>query len=212
MPRRLSDSGPAKIALPSGHALVGFPTFARDTPDLTSVANVQAQAAAFLAVMTCQLRVLSLLKPLIEIITNLSNPSPTSLQQFARAAVDLRPCLTMTSPTILQPFLRDLLCVQIKGLAELRESLRAILAGTAGRITPAKLRVLLSRYPPIVELFDLARGFYLLVGIDLPPAPPLSDSTDRGSLQQDSRMLADFIAALKTIGDALGACRSARLP
>jgi hypothetical protein len=206
MPSRLSDSDTAKIALPSGHAIVGFPIFVRDTPALTSMANVQGQAAAFLAVMACQLRVLNLLKPLIEIVTNQSNPSPTSLQEFARAAADLRPCLAMTSPPMLQPFLRDLLCVQIRGLAQLREDLRAIVDGTMGRITRAKLRMLLSRYPPIVELFDLARSLYVLMGIDLPVAPTLSASTDRGSLQQDRRMLGSFVAALKTISDALGGC------
>lgn len=66
---------------------------------------------------------LEIMKPLIEIINNLPNPPLQALQEFSKAAVDLAPCLLSTTPAPLIPFLRDVLCLQIRRLNCLRQNL-----------------------------------------------------------------------------------------
>lgn len=205
MPKTTSNMIAAQLTLPSGVHLMGFPSLKNDAPAVTAATNLQAQVAALLAVTECQFRVLALLEPLTKLIPNMAQPSPAALQDFERAAVELQPCFAMTTAPVLLPFLRDLLCLQIESLTNVRESLQAVLSGGAGRGS-AHIQALLSRYPPVVDLLDLARAFYLIAGIDLPAAPELSANTDPAALRQSVRSIDGLIQSLVTIADALGGC------
>jgi Type VI secretion system/phage-baseplate injector OB domain len=83
-------SAPA-VHLPTGsilHAIVGN---AEPLVDCALTADLQRQTAAWLASTECLLKILALLKPLIDVIEHLPTPLPSTLQEFAMAAADLHP-------------------------------------------------------------------------------------------------------------------------
>src|SRR5215471_13726028 len=101
-----------KLTLPGGGRLEGFPILAAQTAACSAASNLLAQAAPLLAAMQCQSRVLNLLRPLIDIILALPNPPGRAVQNFAKAAADLEPCLLTTTPAALLPLMRDLICLE----------------------------------------------------------------------------------------------------
>src|SRR5207244_9229349 len=105
-----------KLTLPSGGTLEGFPTLAAQTAACSAASNLLAQAAPLLATMHCQSKVLNLLRPLIDIVRGLPSPPVRAIQNFAKAAEDLEPCLFTTTPTALLPLIRDLICLEIRAL------------------------------------------------------------------------------------------------
>jgi hypothetical protein len=119
-----SPDGPvSSIQLPNGGSPRPFPTLRRATVECATALNLQTQIAPLIVLMECQGRMLEIMKPLIEIINNLPNPPLQALQEFSKAAVDLAPCLLSTTPAPLIPFLRDVLCLQIRRLNCLRQNL-----------------------------------------------------------------------------------------
>ena len=95
------------------------------------------------------------------------------------------------------PFLRDLLCLEIRSLSFLRQNLTS-----AGREGPA-IRTVLDSYQATVGLLDLAGTLFRTAGLQIPAAPTLSGSTDTGSLSADDAAMKDFIAVLTIAADSL---------
>lgn len=136
---RIPKPSPLKITLPMGelHALndisKGIPN------DCSMTFNLMLQLAPFLASITCLLRMLKLLKPLVDIVTGLPKPpSPTLLKDFADAAVELAPCFAM--PAMVIPFAKDIICFIRAVLACLltqMKSVRDMMSGLALRIEAA---------------------------------------------------------------------------
>jgi Type VI secretion system/phage-baseplate injector OB domain len=81
-----------------------------------TTADLQRQAAPWLASMACLLRVLALLKPLIDIVKSLPTPAPASIVAFDEAAAALEPCLMMNTPVAALPLVKDLLCLTLQSL------------------------------------------------------------------------------------------------
>ncbi len=133
--------------------------------------------------MECLLRVLALLKPLVDIIDQLPSPSPASLAQFAKAAAALRPCLPIDTPATALPLVRDLLCLSL-------QSLRCLLDQRSAPIERA------DTVAGIQGVLDLARPFFDAAGL-----PPVQLST----LADTNALLGD-INALQGMADALGGC------
>jgi hypothetical protein len=67
------------------------------------------------------LKILALLKPLIDVINQLPSPSLTSLRAFDKAAIDLAPCFLMGTPAGALHLVRDLLCLSLRSLECLRD-------------------------------------------------------------------------------------------
>ena len=195
-----SDTPVSSIQLPNGGTLRPFPTLGTETLECTGVLNLQTQIAPLIALMECQRRILQIMKPLIEIINNLPNPPVQALQEFSKAAVDLAPCLLSTTPASLIPFLRDLLCLEIRSLNCLRQNLTSV-----GGQDPA-IQTVLGSFQATVGLLDLAGGLFRTAGLQIPEAPMLSGSTDTASLSADDAAVKDFIAVLTIAADSLGGC------
>ena len=209
MPAGPADALPVVVRLPSGGKLAGFPSIAGDSSSVTAATSLQAQSAAVLAVAECQSKILMLLLPLTKIVLANGRPSPTDVAEFARAAAILQPCFAMVSAPAWVPFLGDLLSLQIRSLTDLRERLHAALASDV-RQAAAVVSALRARYAGVVDLFELARGFYAMVGVVLPTSPKLGTGNDPGSVRRDERLIDAFLAALATVADAPGGCREAR--
>ena len=174
-------------------------------------ANLLTQVSPLIVSITCQLRVLSfLMKPLIEIIKTLPNPSPTAIAGFLEAAAGLASCLGSFTPAGVLPFLRDLLCLEIRSLHCVLQNLRRILnvsTGDPAAIAPSTIQSVLDSYAPIVGVLDLASSLFGVAGVTIPTAPTLAGGVDLASLNADQIVVADYITALQAVVDALGGCQ-----
>jgi hypothetical protein len=104
---------PLKVQLPTGGSISAFADISKGIPtDCSMTFSLLLQLAPFLAATECLLKVLKLLKPLIDIIHGLTKvpPSPPvkAVEEFVKAAVDLAPCLLVPTPASIIPFVRDL--------------------------------------------------------------------------------------------------------
>jgi hypothetical protein len=179
-------------ALPSRAQVVHLPTGsilraiedAEASVDCAVTADLQRQTASWLASTECLLKMLALLKPLIDAIKHLPTPLPSTLQEFAKAAADLRPCLLIGSADRARPLVRDLLCLSLQSLECLsdRSTPPSELARAAGGIQ---------------GVLDLGRQFFDVAGV----APiRLSVLTDPSALTSDIKALQSAVAALGGCG------------
>src|SRR5262245_22851530 len=118
------------ITLPDGNRLQASATPKTQPPECSAAVNLQMQIAPWLASVSCQFHILKLLKPLIDIVSALPNPSERALQEFSQAAEELVPCLLQTSTGVVA-FLRGVLCLEIQSLTCLSRQLE-LLSAAAG--------------------------------------------------------------------------------
>jgi hypothetical protein len=108
---RIPLPSPTKVQLPTGTTLQAFTDMSKGVPnDCAMVFSLLGQASPLLAAMECPLRILKLLKPLVDIIQGLPKPpTPALLKDFVDAATELAPCFLIPTPANLLPFVVDLL-------------------------------------------------------------------------------------------------------
>ena len=203
-----SNSSPA-IQLPLGGQLLGFANPHPPSSECSAITNLQTQVAPLIVAMSCQLKVLKLLKPLVAVIDGLPNPPAAALEEFSRAAVDLAPCLLVPTSAGVLPFVRDFLCVEIKSLNCLLRNLESVLAQSGANPSSSSeslARRVLDSYPPIVGTLNLAAELFQMAGLTLPTAPVLRNGSDPASIEADQNAITAFAAALQAIADALGGC------
>lgn len=194
----------------NGGQLLPFIDVEPRSAECSANANLLTQVSPLIVSLTCQLRVLGLIKPLIEVIKGLPNPSPTAIAGFLEAAAELAPCLGTFTPSGVLPFLRDLLCLEIRSLNCVLQNLRRILAlseGDSAAIAPSTVQAVLDSYAPIVGVLDLASGLFGIAGVTIPTAPILAGGVDLASLNTDQIVVADYITVLQAVADALGGCQ-----
>jgi hypothetical protein len=92
---------PAKLRLPGGGQLSAFTDISKGIPtDCTMSFSLVMQLAPMLASIECLVKVLGLLKPLIDIISGLpAPPGPQVLLDFGKAAEKVMGCITAFTPT-----------------------------------------------------------------------------------------------------------------
>jgi hypothetical protein len=206
----MSQSRPiASIQVPSGGYLTGIVNLERASFDCSAISNLQTQVAPLISSMYCQIKILGLLKPLIDVIRELPNPSPNVVVPFLEAAEALEPCFLITSPSVVLPFLRDLLCVQIRSLTCLLRNLQGIVtlaSAEPAEVSSAQLESVLDAYASIVNIFDLAAGLFQMIGLAPLKAPALSAGTDLTSMLQSQSAIAQFTEDLQSAVGALGGC------
>jgi len=208
MSKSESSAIPA-IEVPIAGQLLGFANLKMQSTECSAATNLQTQIAPFIASMSCQLKVLKLLKPLIDVIHGLPNPPVHALQEFSMAANDLAPWFLLSTPLGVLPFVRDLLCLEIRSLNCLLRNLQTItaLAADPSAVAASEVQSVLDSYPPIIGILNLASGLFQLAGLTIPKAPTLAAGTDPDSLAADQSAVATFTAALQTVADALGGCQ-----
>jgi hypothetical protein len=177
------SAGARSVRLPAGATLHPIVEAANASTGCAMTADLQRQTAAWLASAECVLKILALVKPLIDVINQLPSPSLTSLRAFDNAAIDLAPCFLMGTPAGALPLVRDLLCLSLRSLECLRDQSAS---------APDVLRVAAG----IQGVLDLGGTFFIRAG--LPPVR-LAVLSDPGALDSD-------ITALQSAADALGGC------
>jgi hypothetical protein len=122
---------PLKITLPSGGSMNALVDMSKGIPnDCSMNFNLMLQMAPLLAAMECPMRVLKLIKPLIEIIKSLPAPSPKLITDFADAAAEVLPCVATIAA--IPAFVKDLLCLVRSVLSCLLGQLRTVRDLTSG--------------------------------------------------------------------------------
>jgi len=204
------SSAISAIEVPAVGQLLGFADLKIRSTECSADTNLLTQVAPLIASMSCQLKILKLLKPSIDVIHGLPNPPVQALLEFSEAADDLVPCLLVPTPSSVLPFLKGLLCLEIRSLKCFLRNLQAIttLAGAdPSAVAASEVRSVLDSYLPIVGILSLASGLFRLAGLTIPKVPILTGGIDPDSLTVDQSSVATFTAALETVADALGGCR-----
>jgi hypothetical protein len=127
------------------------------------------------------LRVLALLKPLIDVVKTLPSPPPASLAEFGKAAAALQPYLLMNTAASVLPLVKDLLCLALQSLTCLQSLPPADQARAAVGIQ---------------GVLDLGSVFFSIAGV-----PPI-----RLSVLSNPAGLAADISAMQAVVAALGGC------
>jgi hypothetical protein len=194
--------------------------------------SLMMQIAPMLASTECLVKVLKLLKPLVDIVTNLPVPPVKAVQEFAKAAVDLAPCFLVPTPANMIPFVRDLLCLILKVLRCLLGQLKtvvALMSGLSLQLDAARAagnfdlektiqcaqenaqtsaQHLTKAIEPVGVILDLAGAFMGIAGVKPIQLPALGSQTDVEGLNLAIQSLQGIVGTIQVAVDALGGCPS----
>jgi hypothetical protein len=229
----LPNPGPLKVQLPTGGTIQAFADISKGIPtDCALTFSLMIQIAPFLAATECLLKVLKLLKPLIDIIQNLPVPPVKAVQEFAKAAVDLAPCLLVPTPASILPFIKDLLCLILKVLrcflSQLK-SLRKILGPLSLQLQAAQAdgnselvatlqcaqqnaqtqaAQLMNSLLPVGVLLELAGPLFGIAGVQPIQLPSLGSASDLQALDSAEKSIQSVVATIQIVTDTLGGCEA----
>jgi len=227
----LPQPKPLKIQLPTGGSISAISDISKGIPtDCAVTFSLMVQIAPFLASIECLLKVLKLLKPLIDVVNGLPVPPVKAIQEFAKAAADLTPCLLVPTPLSILPFIKDLLCMILKALKCLQSQLKSLLAilgplqlqliaaeqsgndellntlQCAQKNAETNAQHLMSSIEPIGVILDLAGSLFGIAGIQPIQLPALGSKADLQGVQNALKGIQGAIAAITVVTDGLGGC------
>jgi hypothetical protein len=224
--------GKAEIHLPTGGTLKGVVDITKGIPDDCSLNfSLVLQLAPVMASIECLVKVLKLIKPLIDVVKALGPPDPPTLikvvPEFVKAAEELLPCLAVPTPLVMIPFVRDILLLIIKLLnciiGQLK-SIAALLGGLALQISAAQAEGnteleaalvcsqknasaaahgMMSAIDPILVLLSLAEPFMGIAGVS-PIKIPAFDAGASADLTGIVTTLDTLNQTLQVVADGLG--------
>jgi hypothetical protein len=234
---RLPKPSPLKINLPLGGAMQAMSDISKGIPnDCSLTFSLMVQIAPFLASIECLLRILKLIKPLIDIINGLTKvpPSPPvkAIQEFAAAVPPVIECIPIPPFTNILLFIRDLLCLILKILKCFLDQMKSILkimggiqiqlnlATAAGNTelinalqcaqenAQTQAAHFTASIEPVGVILELAGSLMQIAGIKPITLPSLGGQTDLASLQQVVQIVQEVVATIQIAADALGGCDS----
>lgn len=228
---RLPAPSPISVQLPTGAFLKSFEDISKGIPTECSMTfNLLVQIAPLLASMECIVKILKLLKPLIDVINGLPVPPIKAIQDFAKAAADLVPCFLIPTPANLIPFIRDILCLVLKVLRCFlgqMETVIGLLGGLQIQISAAQAagntdllnalqcaqengqtsaQHLTSSIEPIGIILDLIGPLMGIAGVQPIQLPSMGKQTDVQALQQGVQTMQSVVATIQSVVDTLGGC------
>jgi hypothetical protein len=138
----LPEPGKVSLQLPTGSTIKGIGDVTKGIPTNCSLnVSLMLQLGPILANLECFIRVLKLIKPLIDIVKGLPFPPVKAIADFAEAAKEVTECIvSFTTPLGMIPFVRDILCLAIRILACVKqqmESIVSVMKGLAVKIAAA---------------------------------------------------------------------------
>lgn len=224
-----------KIQLPTGGTIQAFTDISKGIPNDCSMSfSLLVQIAPLLAGLECLVKVLGLLKPLIDVIGGLTKPDPIQLAQavpnLAKAAEEIAPCLLVPTPAAMIPFVKDILCLILKVLNCFLGQLKTIVgvmgnlaiqlkqAEDSGNTELQKVlkctqenanisaQHLVNSLGPIGVLLELMGPFLSIAQVDAIVLPAIGSDTDINSLNQTIQAVQGVVDAIEAVTDALGGC------
>ncbi len=228
---RLRALKPLSITLPTGGSIKAINDLSAAIPtDCSITFSLMLQLAPLLASMECIIKMLKLLKPLVDVIQNLPTPPVRAVQEFVKAAVDLAPCFLIPTPANMLPFIRDILCLILKALRCLLAQMKTLLAMMQGlqlnldaarnagnfelqealqcaqENAAASAQGLTNAIEPIGVILDLVGPMMGLVGQEPITIDPIGSASDAESLSNAIRSVQGVIGTLEVVTEALGGC------
>jgi hypothetical protein len=231
----LPNAGELKLRLPTGGTFQAFADISKGIPtDCSMTFNLMLQLAPFLAAIECPLKILKLLKPLIEIVNSLPGTPPVkAIKEFGEAAADLtESCiLKIAVPELaIIPFIQDLLCLILKVLRCFRSQMKSLLAimgpltlqlqtaqadvndelvatiQCAQQNAQTQATQLMNSLGPVGVLLDLAGPLFGIAGVQAIQLPALGSATDLNALRSVVKSIQSVEATIQIAADALGGC------
>lgn len=227
----LPSAGSISVQLPTGGSLQAFADISKGIPtDCSMTFSLMLQLAPFMASIQCLLKVLQLLKPLVEIVQGLPFPPASALSDFAEAAVGLAPCLLIPTPAVMIPFVLDLLCLILKVLncfLEQMNSLISILEPLSLQLTSAQQAgndelvatlqcaqqnaqtqagQIMSSLGPVGALLEIAGPLLGIAGVPAITLPALGSASDVAALKSVVQTIETVVSTVQGIVNGLGGC------
>lgn len=226
---KLPAPDPLKIQLPTGFQISALTDLSKGIPnDCSMTFNLMLQLAPLLGAMECIVKMLKLLKPLIDVVDGLPAPPVKAIQEFAKAAVDLAPCLLIPTPANMIPFVRDILCLilkmlkcllgQLKTLIGIMSGLELRLGAAAGNPELTQLiecaqdnaqtsgQHMMQAIEPIKLLLEMAGPLLGIAGVEPIKFPAMGSESDLESLQNTVQTLQGVVGTIQIVVDTLGGC------
>jgi len=228
---RLPKPVDLKITLPTGAVLKAPNDISKGSPTPASASfGLLLQLGPLLGSMECLLKILKLLKPLIDVIKGLPFPPVKAIKDFVLAAKDLIPCFGVVLPVSLIPFIKDILCVihatlqgvhdGLKSVAGVMENISTQMAGAVESgndelkqvLEAAQENAMISAsqftaaLAPLSALLTMIEPIMGLAGLQPFKLPDMGEATDATALKSVVGALEGAINALGTVTEALGGC------
>lgn len=221
-----------QIRLPTGGRIKAIADLTRGVPsDCSLNINIALQLAPVMASIECLVKILALVKPLIDVIKGLAPLDPLKLAnavpEFVKAAAALKDCLLVPTPLAMIPFVKDILLLIIAMLRCLVGQVRSIvdkLAGLELKIATARssgnsdvlaslectrenfmvaMDSTMMGMEPIGVLLELAGPFMGIAGVDPIKLPAMAASGDLAAIEQNLASLQQVIDTMQAIVDVL---------
>lgn len=221
-----------QIRLPTGGSIKAIADLTRGVPsDCALNINIALQLAPIMASIECLVKILGLVKPLIDVIKGLAPMDPPTLlkavPEFVKAAEALKGCLLVPTPLAMIPFVKDILLLIIAMLRCLIGQMRSILGKLAGlelKIATARssgnadvlaslecarenVKVAMDStmmgIEPIGVLLELAGPFMGIAGVDPIKLPAMASSEDLDAIEKNLASLQQVIDTMQAIVDLL---------
>jgi len=226
----LPEPGKVSLQLPSGATLKGIGDITKGIPtNCTLNVSLMMQLGPVLANLECFIRVLKLIKPLIDIVKGLPFPPVKAIADFGVAAKEVMECIVaFTTPAGMIPFVRDILCLIIRMLACLVQQMDSIislmeklsLSITAAEGNPTEQALLecakenaqraakaqMQAIEPVMVLLEIAGPLMEIAGVGPIEIPTMGESEDVQQLRGVVNTLEDFVQTLELVVKALGGC------
>lgn len=228
---KLPLPSPLKVQLPTGGSISALADISKGIPtDCSMTFSLMLQVAPLLASLECLLKILKLLKPLIDVVNGLPVPPVKAIQEFVKAAADLAPCLLIPTPLSMIPFVKDLLCLILKALKCFLQQMKTLLglmsglslqlisAQNAGNTelassiqcaqenAQAQAAALGASIEPIGVILDLMGSVMGIAGVEPIKLPALGSQANLTSLNQFVKDIQGVVGVLETVTEALGGC------
>jgi hypothetical protein len=226
----LPKPGNLKLTLFNGGTLKPIVDVTKAIPDDCSMAfSLAMQLAPVLVSVECLIKVLKLIKPLIDVVNSVSPPDPIKLPkaiyEFGIAAGELLPCLAIPTPLMMIPFVRDILLLIIRMLHCITSNLKSILAIMNGLTLQifsaqqegntelmaalqcaqdnanASAQHMMSAIDPILVLLSLVEPFLGIAGVDPIKTPTFASADSIEGLQNFVNTLDELTKVLQLIVD-----------
>lgn len=226
----LPEPGNVSLELPTGGTIKGIGDVTKGIPtDCSLNVSLLLQLGPILANLECFIRVLKLLKPLIDVVQGLPFPPVKAITDFGEAAVDVGECIAkFTTPLGMIPFVRDILCLiirvfkcmldQMNSLLAIMEKLTLSFDAADGNATQQELikcaqdnaqrsaTAQLQAVEPVMVILEIAAPIFEIAQVGPIEIPTFEGVEGVEQMKTFTETLGQFVDTLELLAEGLGGC------
>lgn len=223
----LPDPKQVDLTLFSGAKLKGINFDPTKIPtDCSLNLSLMLQLGPILANLECIIRVLKLIKPLIDIVKGLPFPPAKAITDFGEAAVDVGKCIvSLTTPLGMIPFVKDILIMIVRTLKCILSAMSSILETLeklsldmlAAEGNPTEQALIecakenaqrsaigqLQAVEPVMVIIGIAGTIFEIAGVGPIEIPTFEGVEEIEDIRTFVSTMEEFVATLELIVDAL---------